>query len=85
MPISIAIPLEYLDQDEFKQIAHEVVGVGVDTHRRLGRFFDETVYQRAVAKRLTDAETEVKISVTFRDFQKEFHGSRCDRWRCVRA
>ena len=72
MPVSVANSLHRLDQDTFKQIAHAVVGTGFDIHRRLGRFFDESVYQRAVADRLKEAETEIQIIVTFKDYRKDY-------------
>ena len=72
MSISIRAPLKRLDQKEFKTIAHEVMRVVVDVHCELGRFFDEIVYQRAVAERIPYAQTETQIDVSFRDYHKSY-------------
>ena len=70
MPIDVRANLVRLTQREFAAIAYEVVSQAFAVHSELGSLFDETVYQNALAARLRDVRTEVRIDVTFRDFRK---------------
>ena len=70
MPISVKTPLRRLEEDVLKQTCYEVMEAAFEIHAQFGRFFDELVYKRALADRLTDVRTEVEIDVRFRDFRK---------------
>ena len=73
MPIKVDAELRVLSQSEFAGIAYEVMGVVFELHKELGRLFDEKVYRKALAKRVGDMRSEVKIDVMFRDFCKSYY------------
>jgi len=72
MPISVNTELVRFSQREFAQVAYRVMGEAFILHRELGHLFDERVYQNALAARVTDMQTEVRIDVSFRDFGKAY-------------
>lgn len=72
MPIHIAADLCPLQQAEFGEIAYRVMDHVFQTHRELGRMFDEVVYQLEIAGRIPDAKSEVGIEVSFEDFRKDY-------------
>lgn len=59
-----------LSQAEFRELTFDVIGEIFAIRNAMGRFFDEGVYQAAVAKRLDEVLTEVQVRVTFGDFCK---------------
>ena len=70
MPVTIPGPLRRLSQAEFREVAYEVMGQMFAIHRDLGRFFDEAVYKRELARRLPDVRLEVPIEIAFGPFRK---------------
>lgn len=72
MPISVNAELVKLSQREFGNVAYDVVRHAFDVQRELGRLFDEKVYQNAIAARLGNAMTEVRIDVSFGGFCKPY-------------
>jgi GxxExxY protein len=73
MPISCKHPIKPLSQKDFGDIAYEVMGQVFAVHNELGRLFEEEVYKKEIARRLSDALTEVPIEVYFEDFCKTFY------------
>jgi len=74
MPIKVHADLRHLDQDEFGEIAYEVMDHVFAVHNNMGRFLDEDIYRNAVAARVGgDSQTEVLIEVAFEDFLKEYY------------
>jgi iron complex transport system substrate-binding protein len=74
MPIRVHADVRHLDQDEFGEIAYEVMDHVFAIHNKMGRFLDEAVYRNAVAARVGgDSQTEVLIEVAFEDFLKEYY------------
>jgi hypothetical protein len=73
MPVSCKHVIRPLSQQEFGEIAYEVIGHVFAVHHELGRLFDEKIYQAEIAHRITNAVREVPIDVTFGDFTKTFY------------
>ena len=57
-------------QDEFGQIAYDVMRSVYDIHNEFGRFFDEAVYKRELAARLPGMELELPVTVSHGTFSK---------------
>lgn len=72
MPIHIKGTVLRLSQQEFGEIVYHTMGEIFDIHREFGYLFDETVYKKVLADRLNDAQSEVEIEVTWRDFSKSY-------------
>ena len=73
MPIQINEPVRELSQSEFGEISFEVMELAFSIHNRMGRFFDETIYQQEIANLLgSRAKTEVPVHVLYEDFRKTF-------------
>lgn len=73
MPITIAHPLRVLDQQQFGNIAYEVIQHSFAIHNEFGRFFEEEVYQNELLSRLGPRATkEVWIHVSHDDFRKPY-------------
>jgi GxxExxY protein len=72
MPISCKYPIRRLSQREFGDISYEVMGHIFAVHNELGRLFDEEIYQKEIARRISSATTEVPIEVSFGGFDRTF-------------
>jgi GxxExxY protein len=70
MRISVRVPLRRLTQQEFGDISFEVMHHVFALHNELGRFFDERIYKRALAYRMSGVRLEEPIDVTFGSFSK---------------
>jgi GxxExxY protein len=73
MPIIVKHALRRPTESEFAAIAYEVMGCVFSTHREFGRFFDERIYKRELARRLPGVSLEVPIEVAFDDFRKRYY------------
>ena len=70
MPIRIRTTIHRLDEGTFSKIAYDVMRVVFDIHNEFGRFFDEKIYKRELARRCLGIELEVPIEVSFESFHK---------------
>ena len=68
MPISSRHPIRRLSQQNFGDIAFNVMRCVFDVHRDLGRLFSEEIYQAEIAHRLGNAICETPIDITFGNF-----------------
>lgn len=78
MPISCPIKFRVLSEDDFHQLDYRVMRHVFDAHNELGRLHDESVYQRDLAARLVAAglgpvQTEVPLTVRWREYRKDYH------------
>lgn len=73
MPVSVNADLVRLSQEEFSSVAYRVMSEVFSIHSEYGRLFDEVVYEKVLAERLEDAQSQVCIDVSFRDFQKQYY------------
>ena len=66
----------YKTQDEFHSIDKIITGYAFDIQNEIGRFCDEKIYQEIMAEKCREesieAEREVEIVVTFKDFVKKY-------------
>ncbi len=72
MPIHLPFPITALDQEEFGKIAYKVMEAVFRIHQELGRFFDESVYQTAIATQMANAQMEFPVEVRHDGFCKTF-------------
>lgn len=72
MPITTIAEIRLLDDEEYGEVVHETMRHIFAVHNELGRFFDERIYQREIARRVTGAQTEFSIDVTFDSFRKQY-------------
>ena len=64
MPIHCPIAAQRITQEEFRQIAGEVVQHVFAIHNEFGRFFDEQIYTKELVDRMDGVELEVPVTVT---------------------
>ncbi|MEZ6135524.1 MAG: GxxExxY protein [Pirellulaceae bacterium] len=73
MPIEIDANLRCYSQDEFGRVAYNVMGHVFAIHNEMGRFFNESIYRNALARRIGDqGRSEVLIKVQFDDFSFKY-------------
>lgn len=73
MPIHCPIVTNRISQDEFKLLASEVMGHVFQIHRDFGRFFDEVVYKKELADRMSGVVLELEINVSHDAFSKVYY------------
>jgi GxxExxY protein len=77
MPIEIATEIKTFNQSEFHALAAKLLRVVFDVHNEFGRFLDEALYKNEIAARWNsagfgEAQREVRISVSFETFRKDY-------------
>jgi GxxExxY protein len=72
MPIKLQSELRLISQEEFGQIAYEVMKVIFAVHNELGRFLEEDIYRAAIAQRLHNAQG-FAVKVEFDSFAKAYY------------
>jgi len=72
MPISCKCQFTPLTQAEFGKLSYDVIAEVLAIRRKLGRFFDEKHYKRALSLRRSDVILEVPILVSHRGFEKYY-------------
>ncbi len=72
MPITRQTETVRISQDEFSVLAYEVMSHVHDIHNEFGRFFDERVYKRELADRMTGLELELPVTVSHSTFTKNY-------------
>jgi GxxExxY protein len=70
MPIQVYTTTCRLDEVSFGKIAYDVMRCVFDIHNEFGRFFDEKIYKRELARRFPGTELEIPIEVKFDSFHK---------------
>lgn len=78
MPIRPSKAVTQLSEEDFKKIAHDVVGRAFDLHSEFGILFPENVYKHELADRCAklgyrDVVTEFPIELTHKTFQKTLY------------
>jgi len=75
MPIQLKQPINLITEQEFHDLDFQVMRWAFDAHNRLGRFYDEKIYQNELLSICRNnglsAETEVKIELTHKSFTKD--------------
>ena len=73
MPIHLPQGLRRMDDDEFKQVAYEVMQVVFGVHNEMGCLFDERIYQHAIMQRIGGSRIEVPLEASFESFSKKYY------------
>lgn len=72
MPIQLGAKVICLEEDRFKQVTFEAMRHVFDIHNEFGRFFDEKIYKRELARRHPGVQLEVPIKLIFEGFRKTY-------------
>ena len=72
MPIISSITTTPISQQAFGALAFDVMRHVFAIHDEYGRFFDEIVYKRELARRMTGLEIEVGVDVVHQTFFKRY-------------
>jgi hypothetical protein len=70
MPIIRTIETSRPTQQEFGQIAYDLMRCVYDIHNEFDRFFDEAVYKRELADRMPGLELKLPVTVSRATFSK---------------
>ena len=70
MPVTLGVPIRRISQKEFAELSYKVMGHVFAIHNELGRFFDEKIYKRELAHRMSEVRLEEPIDLSFGLFQK---------------
>ncbi len=73
MPIVPSIETTPLSQSGFGKLAFEVMRHVFEIHDEYGRFFDEIIYKRELARRMAGLELEAAVDVIHQTFQKTYY------------
>ncbi|HKL21366.1 MAG TPA: GxxExxY protein [Tichowtungia sp.] len=75
MSIYVEHPVRTVSEQTFREIDYRVMKLAFDAHNRMGRFYDEKIYQNelmaACIEMGINATSEVKIELTHKTFAKE--------------
>lgn len=75
MPIHLEHPISAVSEQTFREIDYQVMKLAFDAHNRMGRFYDEKIYQNELLASCREnginATNEVKIELTHKTFIKE--------------
>lgn len=72
MPIIPSIPLRRISQQEFGAMSFEVMRHVFEMHKEFGRFFDEKIYKRELARRLPGVRLETPLDFIHESFRKRY-------------
>lgn len=73
MPIHCPVSTKRISQDEFKKLASVVMHHVFAIHNEFGRFFDEVIYKRELADRLSGVDLELAVTVAHGTFSKTYY------------
>jgi len=77
MPIKCNVKINPIAKDDFYALDHKVMALAFAIHQKLGRFWDEAIYQNELAYQIQkagigEAALEVPIHVSHRGFTKDY-------------
>ena len=72
MPIEHAVLTSRISQADFKELSHEVMRHVFAIHNEFGRFFDEVVYKKELADRMSGVVLESEIRLRHGTFGKSY-------------
>jgi GxxExxY protein len=73
MPVHFPVTTHRISQERFKMLSSEVMDHVFAIHHDFGRFFDEIVYKRELADRMSGAVLELEIILTHGSFSKLYY------------
>jgi GxxExxY protein len=75
MPVQCVLPVKPISMDEFRKLDYQIMRHAFDSHNKIGRLADESVYQADFAERSIRAgfqvHREVKITLSHRSYRKD--------------
>lgn len=71
MPVKMHVPIRRISQQEFAELSFEVMRHVFAIHNEIGRFFDEQIYKRELACRMSGVRLEEPIEISFDSFRKK--------------
>lgn len=83
MPIEVMAEILRPTDEEFAALAYDVMACAFAVHNEIGRFCDEKIYKRLVAKRFGDIQLEVPVHVAFEKFRKNYFVDMLARNRAI--
>lgn len=72
MPITPLHPVCRISQADFQELSFAVMGQVFQIHNDFGRYFDERIYKRELARRFPGVELEFPITVSHGTFSKTY-------------
>jgi GxxExxY protein len=72
MPVMLPDGLRRPDDGEFTEVIYRTMECVFAIHNEFGRFFDEVIYKRELARRLPKVKLEVPVEVDFAPFRKVY-------------
>ena len=72
MPVDVHANPRHTDEREFAETVYRAMASVFAIHNEFGRFFDEAIYKRELARRLPGVELEVPVDVQFEPFHKRY-------------
>lgn len=83
MPIHLDEELIVPTQAEFAELAYDVMSCFFQVHNELGRFCEEKIYKREVARRFGGIRLEFPITLTHRNYRKQYFADMLIRHRTI--
>jgi GxxExxY protein len=83
MPITMDEELIVPTQQEFAELAYDVMNCFFAVHNEVGRFCEEKIYKREVARRFGGIRLEFPITLTHRDYRKQYFSDMLIRRRAI--
>jgi GxxExxY protein len=91
MPIEVHADVSRPSPEEFGALAYDVMACAMQIHNEIGRFFDEKIYKRLIARRFGGVELEVPVIVRHDGFEKCYaldmlvRGAALFEWKAVES
>ncbi len=73
MPVTVNSEIVRLTQSEFSDVVYSLMSEVFLLHNEMGSLFNEQVYHKILKKRVSNLETEVMITVSFKHFSKKYY------------
>lgn len=83
MPITLDEELIIPTQGEFAELAYDVMDCFFKVHNEVGRFCEEKIYKREVARRFGGIRLEFPITLTHQAYRKQYFADMVIRHRAI--
>ena len=70
MPVNLPRELRRTDDGEFAEAVYRAMECVFAIHNEFGRFFDEAIYKRELARRMPEVKLEAPVEVAFEPFHR---------------
>lgn len=72
MPIILPFETRRISQHDFGHMAYGVIQHVFDVHNQYGRLFNESIYKKELASRISGVALEVQVDVVYKSFVKSY-------------